>query len=248
MKKEPSYLFLCGCARSGTTALWELLVSEKSVLIGLERYIHQVDKSYNLKPDLYDKDRFFKHHKSDNHFPDLDSNGKAGNFYRDAMSHWEDAQYKGDKLPKLYLHLEQHFNLFPQSKLIFIFRNIFDVAASFENRLANKQNNWKRGFRKAVEEWNTSLNAIMPYLKDGRVLILNYEELFYGNYDVNRLQEFLSIDLNGLKQKLNKMQAKHKAGRGKQKLQVLKPLQVHYISNNANFEAYKKLSEPVIVN
>ncbi|NEP86465.1 MAG: sulfotransferase [Okeania sp. SIO2C2] len=55
------YLFVCGCARSGTTAITKLLNAHPLIAIGVERYKHYAkqDLIHKLSPALFKLSVFF---------------------------------------------------------------------------------------------------------------------------------------------------------------------------------------------
>ena len=69
----PGFAFVLGAARSGTTAMADLLNAHGRVCIGIERYKHLFDRTKRLDPALYEEERFFAFDASDtNILPDVE--------------------------------------------------------------------------------------------------------------------------------------------------------------------------------
>lgn len=89
----------------------------------------------------------------------------------------------------------------PDTRFIFISRNIWDVASSFKRRALNDADpTWgsQRGVSDAIAEWNAAhqltLSASLAY--PGRVHVVNYE-LFLGEAKgLAELFQFLELDLS----------------------------------------------------
>lgn len=160
MKGLESLLFLCGCPRSGTTAFWRLLVGDSRIRMGVERYGNRFYTREFLNPEMFEKDRFFSLQEGDTFYPDL---VEFNPYYERAKSGYEDATYFGDKIPKLYEYFDRMKETFPGCKLVFIFRNIFDVAASYKARQLDENDNWSMGVSDAISDWNNAFACAAAY-------------------------------------------------------------------------------------
>ena len=240
---EKNFLFLCGCARSGTTALWRLIAAHPKIAMGMERFIERCNPDdFTLVPDLFEKDRFYTLTEGDTHKKSL-TQGGAGEYYGALNERYNDCVLFGDKAPRLFKHYDDLFKNFPNIKIIFIYRNIFDVAQSFEVRKAKPDDSWDRGHKAAVSEWNQSLNQTLKWLekKPANILPVEYEALFFGDYPVDNISDFLEIELDPLMKK--KLQGdRHYAKRlDKERTDGLSSKQKQYIMHNARFGLFKKL-------
>ncbi|MEM1144295.1 MAG: sulfotransferase [Pseudomonadota bacterium] len=193
------YLFACGCPRSGTTALWRVLASHPAVVMGNERFILKSSAdNYELRPELYEFDRFFEYREGDTHFPDL-TGARRGEQYRKLREKTDTARYRGDKIPFLYRHYDQFFNDFSSARVVFIFRNIFDVASSYKARFDDVGDSWSAKVEDAIADWNHSLNASLRIFeaRQNSILFIEYESLFFDTDDINqkknRILEFLGL-------------------------------------------------------
>jgi len=186
------HLFICGTPRSGTTALWRLIASDERIIIGVERYGNLFFKS-PLTPDLFTSERFCTIMKGDTFYQDLVA---FNPYYQNVAERFANASYVGDKIPMLYNYLDRLFANIPDAKVIFLLRNIIDVAASYEARANNVDDlSWKREKRtaSAISDWRASLSVLKRYIDDERVLPLVYEDFFVNNDKLQMLYNFLGI-------------------------------------------------------
>lgn len=237
-------LFVCGCPRSGTTALWRLLTRHPKIGMGVERYINKVDGHFiELTADLFEKERFFSLQEGDTHFPDLTSGG-AGKYYADLESRFEACEWLGDKMPILYKNYHGLFYRFPNAHVVFILRDVYEVATSFEMRLRAPKDNWDHDYKDAVKKWNESLKKTLAYKKKGaRIFCIDYDELYYNDYDLEKL--FHSLELDCFKQlwtfyKNEKIFAQRLIDKRKE---ILTEDQKKYILEHADFNTYKELNK-----
>lgn len=154
MDKKRKHLFLCGCARSGTTALARLVNMHPNINVCVEKYQFEFKRDEGtFLPNLYD---------------DIASLGKAG-----------ENIYIGDKVPGFYKNYSKLFDTFPDSKVFFIYRNVIDVAQSYKKRKEDKTDAWDKGVRRAVAEWNESLVNTLEFIEKGHNIVpLVYERVF----------------------------------------------------------------------
>lgn len=231
-----SFLFVCGCPRSGTTALWRLLVGDSRIRLGVERYGNRFYAREFLTPDLFEKDRFFTPQQGDTFYSDLTG---FNPYYTKAQEGFEDAAYVGDKIPKLYGYLDQLQSNFPGCKTIFIFRNIFDVAASYKARMLDENDNWQLNVSNAVADWNASLKAAQAY--GGDLALVDYEKLLMEQQGLDKLYAFLDLDITpevrATFKNLLTRSGTLEAGRAR----ALTALEVKEICETADFETYRQL-------
>jgi hypothetical protein len=173
---DRSYAFLCGCGRSGTTALVELVNRHPDVAIGYERFADRAIKG-TLTPDLFTPERFADFQKGDTF-----RSSYAGDPIREQVVHkFHSARVVGDKVPTLFRNLDQ-LDAFDDPKVVFIVREPFAVAQSFVARARNPEDKgwaFEHDHRAAVIEFNEALQAIQAYVASGKpALVLDYSALF----------------------------------------------------------------------
>lgn len=229
------FLFICGVARSGTTAVTELLNRHPEIAIGVERF-KGVPPS-ELSPDLFSHDRFFD-------FRETDTNIKLPRHYEKLAAKFDSAKIIGDKVPRYYVRYNVLMERFPGSQVIYMLRDIDGVALSWDARSANKEDHWpeSNNYEKAVEEWNKgialTIDAKAKYGK--RIIIVAYEDLFFGDIAVlQRLMRRIDLPLAPQERKFfEKRQAEFKPN-----ARSIKPEQRKFIDRTADREGYLKLRE-----
>ena len=241
---QRKYLFICGCARSGTSALWRLMTAHSKLAIGLERYIGRCNqKDFSMSPKHFVKDRFYTLKVGDTHFPSIEE-GKGSEYYSEIKNRYEESIFFGDKTPKLFRYYEQLFKVFPNTKILFIYRNIFDVAQSF-NLKKEKTGPWKRDYKTAVKDWNISLRETNQWLqkRENQILPICYEDLFFGKYFLENIFDFLEVECEELVQYRFKELREEASEIERVRTDKLSSLEKKYIMQNARFNMYKKLIE-----
>jgi hypothetical protein len=188
-----NYLFICGTARSGTTAMWRLVTADERLVIGLERYSKH-SSHHVLTTDLFTPERFLELRAGDTFYPNL---CEFDPYYEKVGALLAHAEYVGDKIPKLFNFLDTLFANIPTAKVIFMLRNIIDVATSFESRANSIQDkSWPetRKTQAAIKEWRNSLLMLKKYHNDDRVFPVIYEEFFAANSSIEPLYQFLGLE------------------------------------------------------
>lgn len=178
-------LFVCGTARSGTTALTYLLNTHPRVVVGVERYRRLLTRFGKGDPDeigepirrLFDRERLLFDHRPEDTRPFPPTEVTA------AAAKYDQCLYVGDKVPALFRCLDVLGTACPEARFIYIVRDPVPVAASWQRRADNDADNWPstRGYRDAVAMWNESVRcalAAIDTLGEDRVACVRYETLF----------------------------------------------------------------------
>lgn len=237
-----SFFFICGCARSGTTALWRLISAHPEIAVGVERYIGLLQPGYALSKDLFDEERFFNLQPKDTHFKNL-TEGRAGKYYEELKNRYRQCQLFGDKIPPLYNYYKETQDAFGDVKILFIFRNIFDVAQSFNER-AKGGINWlaSKDYTAAVSHWNKSLMETLNYIKaGGNVLCLEYEKLFWGGLNQGVIEKYLGLNESVEFAEQLKLLVNEATELDKKRESLLNTPQKQYIMHHAHFRVYKQI-------
>lgn len=191
MTKE--YLFVCGSPRSGTTAMWNFLTSDSRIKMGVERYGNMFF-SEPLKAELFEKERFFSIKKGDTFYDDLN---KFSEYYESIEDDYENGVLYGDKIPLLYNYLPRLKESLPDAKVVIMLRNIIDVAASYEARANNaNDDSWNREkrTRSAIEDWRASLKIIQDHFNDPNIIPVIYEDFYSNIEEARNLYELLGLE------------------------------------------------------
>ena len=243
--QDRPHLFVCGCPRSGTTALTRLLSMHDDIALGIERYGHLVGpENFKLSPKHFLKERFFRVKRGDTFYSSL-KDVAGGNYYDELAGKYDACRWVGDKRPDLYLAYPQLRRAFPGATVIFIFRNIFDVAQSYKVRAQNTEDDWPlaKGVLSAINDWNDSLVLTLEAAKSMRVFCVEYEGLFSGD-DVDVSPIFNALDIadaqkpqnffnNRLKLRAQQLETERGA--------ILTSEEKRDIALNADFSSYRAL-------
>ena len=127
-------------------------------------------------------------------------------------------------------------------RFLFIFRNVFDVAQSFNARTEGGKWDKNRDYTAAVAEWNMSLVQTLKFIRDGgNVLCLEYEELFWGGVKSELIENFLGLPTSDSYNNQLDLVVKKSAQLDQKREGGLTTPQKQYIMHNANFKAYKEI-------
>lgn len=192
MTDDRTFAFIYGCSRSGTTALAQLANLHPDVCIGYERFA-LIARDEKLSPGLYAPARFRDFREGDSHH-----RGYDGDALREPLlKKIETARVVGDKLPQLSGKLAQ-LRAFPNPKLIFILREPFGVAESFDRRARAKIDKWPedRDYRASITEFNAAMRTMKDAVEGEAFdhIILNYRDVFESDTEHARLFAFLGVD------------------------------------------------------
>lgn len=170
---------MCGPARSGTTALGRCLNFHPRIVLGRERYKYRLlapeQEGFDYR-GLFTKERFFR-------FVPEDSNqGLGAHFYSIAESKYDNVEYVGDKIPRLYRSIPFLLRTFSPCRVIYIAREPVSVAASWQRRADDPGDSWPSisGYERATDEWNHALAIVDEFKRRAgeQVMVVRYSDLF----------------------------------------------------------------------
>lgn len=180
------YLFISGAARSGTTALGQLLNLSPEILLLVERY----SGFYGYSKPLFDRTRLLlmeghPHEKRN----------------RELLERYEQVKFIGDKRPNFAFSIRATLDRFrpEELRIVHIIRNPLEVGLSFERRAANKRDKWPgdRGFQAAVDEINWNNREILETLQRDQwaksIRIVEYGEFWSDALHAHALFEWLGL-------------------------------------------------------
>lgn len=232
-------LFICGCPRSGTSALRNVFNADPRFAIGMERYYSRGSNQFSLQRKHFEKSRFYDLQNGDTFWSSLDN-------CTSSEASFDDALYRGDKIPLLYKHLQSLFSQMPDSTVLFIVRDIYEVAASYNVRAQDEDDDlWARNqnYKVAVDDWNDSLVHLYQSCQERNenVIPVFFDDFFSNDAALGLLMEKLDlaneyIDFSPFVKKYLDIKSKKKDTR-------LSDEEKTFISNNANFKLLSWLKE-----
>jgi hypothetical protein len=184
-------IFIGGCARSGTSALCEVMNAHRSVCIGIERYSN-LWKTGAVRPEHFEPDRFFELCETDTHY------GGAREFgLQTAPRRQANALVLGDKEPPLDKMYEHVWRTFPAARVLYIVRDPRRVALSYQRRADDPSDPFSKGWRVAVADWNRSARATIAALAAGRpITVVSYDRVLASRASIRRLYAAFGLDFN----------------------------------------------------
>jgi hypothetical protein len=196
------FLFVGGISRSGTSTMAELLRAHPAIAMGRERYARLFREGDAFVPALFEKERFCLQHRSD------DSHHlKPQDYYRELYPRFDQCVYVGDKLPRLYKRYRYVLATFAGCRIIYMARNVVEVAQSYQGRALKTRMElasgaavgvsrlWspERDWRKAVDEWNDSIEQTLALGRLPQLFVANYDLLYNDERLLHRLLDFLEL-------------------------------------------------------
>lgn len=183
MPTEKTYLIVSGVARSGTTAMGELLNAHPAICLGIERFKFQYLRQNNYSNSLFERDRFFDFREEDTN---LDPTKRPAwqPVYDRIAEKWDDARIIGDKVPDMLPILGTFIAENPGYRYICILRNLKDVGLSWQARADKPRDAWPagKGFVAACESWLEQYQILSGMMRDKamqqKVLLLDYDSMY----------------------------------------------------------------------
>ena len=195
MTDDRRFLFLCGTARSGTTALTHLLAAHPRIVLGMERYARLVrPDDFRLTPRHFAKQRFLEVAPGDTFYSDFNT---VHWFDTEIATKIDQCAYIGDKKPELYLAYDALYRAFPSATVLMIFRDPVAVACSYQAR-RDKGVQWPawRDYRAAIQDWNNAARATLEAITCGHAVhALRYEDLFQQTKLPRAVFDTLGLDI-----------------------------------------------------
>lgn len=199
MVAHKKHLLVTGVARSGTTALAELLNTHEALCVGIERFKFQFLLHQNHSAALFERARFFDFQPEDTNLnPEAKPHWRG--IYDSIAQKWDAAEVIGDKVPDMTAELPAFIAANPDFKYIYILRNLKDVGLSWQARANRTRDSWpsKKGFAAACESWSEQmqqLHALMQTKEMNRkVLLLDYDHMYdEGSIIPDVILQFLGL-------------------------------------------------------
>ncbi len=234
-------LFVGGPQRSGTTALVHYLNRHSEVLLCMERY-KWVPPRY-IRPELFTFERILDYRRSP-HREDREETNTPWDYHAKLLSGKDPERLKwiGNKNPAYVRNLDRLSENNPGASFILTYRQLEEVAESFEARSKSPEEPWLLGgFETGVDLWNTAMRSTRDFVESAanlNVLILSYHNFFRGDQEaeVSLLSRFLDIEIEcGVRYAWREMSKGFETGRRSK--EPLSEEQRAYIEENKDVEA-----------
>lgn len=200
MTSSHDYLFVCGTPRSGTTAVARTLNYHPDIVLGVERFkLRYADDAYDgaRLRNLFTKDRFFAFSTEDTN---VSADMAFARRYELSKAKYDSAIYVGDKSPRLYERLQFLRRTFLACRVVFVLRDPFHVARSWQMRATDPNDLWYRvnDYRAAVDEWNTGISHVARSLDMFRddLIVVAYDEFFLKSPEATIAEVFSLLHLD----------------------------------------------------
>ena len=242
---DRTYLFITGTSRAGTTAMADLMRSHEQIAMGRERYNSRYLADRHFPPELFEKERFCVGFD-----PEDSHHNRMQPYYAELLPRFDSCLVVGDKIPSLsgdYTVLLEHFKL---PKVVYMARDIFEVASSFEVKRqahlddpANRKWNERRDYRAAVKEWNRALENTLEYRDDVDLFVAPYVELFQHDAFLTSLCAFAGVPVSdSMREHYAKGCRKRKRLERKRELALTDEMRA-YIEEHARFDLFDQVME-----
>ncbi|MEZ5825624.1 MAG: sulfotransferase [Geminicoccaceae bacterium] len=238
------FLFVAGIARSGTTALTDLLNAHPGMLIGQERYFNLVSPGRigEIGPHLFEAERYFDPVPDETHNFRWREDERHVAFLQEKVRRVE---IMGDKVPNYFWHAERLFAALPRSRMLLVTRHPLRVADSWKRRKVDPEDTvWSAGVRTALAQWNAGHEEMVKLVRryGPQMGVVVYEDLFSGApHPFNRLLSWL--DAGAITQHTLDFHARQTAGWEEREGRdlILDEEETEMVVNGAKFELRDEL-------
>jgi len=189
-QSQTGYLFVAGCPRSGTTALWRLLIAHPQICLGDERYSELYWRP-EFGPGLFAADRFWDLRPGDTFYDDLDRPE-----YEEMRSRYAKARYVGDKIPFLTHVFPALTDRFGRGlRVVTIERDLDSVLASYRRRSKAPDDLTWAGWddATAVAHWLSARKAAHDVADNPSFLTVQYDALLGRGQGLHEILDFLEL-------------------------------------------------------
>ncbi|NOR87728.1 MAG: hypothetical protein GQ527_08980 [Bacteroidales bacterium] len=240
MLQNKKYLFVGGCPRSGTTRISFIIGAHPEIILGIERYnniLHK--KQFSLTQEHFSNSRFMKVERNDTFYQDF------LNFKRHLHipSKWDHAKYIGVKYPIIDEIIDELNHSIGQITVLYIYRDVFDVAESW-NRRAEIGNNWPKTkrYKDAVIKWNESLSSIKDFiLKGENIICINFNDLLFSEKPIDEIFNKLGLEISD-EVEMELQYARSISNGKKEKKGKLSDTEYQYINSHAKHKLFDEFN------
>jgi hypothetical protein len=177
-------LFVSGVPRSGTTLFAQILNSSNEVFIGIERYLKKVNE---LSYDLFSRERLLVIEQDDTTYRTYNYSDYSGIDVEGKLSEvqWNNLKVIGDKIPTLFYNcfepLRRIADLGIAIQIVFMLRDPFDIASSYQVRYLDEDDSWNHDGRSSIETCNLAFRDVRTCMlfqhPNLRIKVVHYDDV-----------------------------------------------------------------------
>jgi len=195
-------LFVCGCARSGTTAFGDYLNQYEEVLLCQERY---KGRQKQVAWEDFSFQRIMDFRPQETKRPPFGQTREAfAERHAKLLAAKDPAKLRwlGDKGPYYVRSMDRLAGRNPGARFMVLYRPLEEVAESWDARAKDPDDPWRgeRGVEMSVEVWNAAMQGTREFMESSpapRVLIIGYHDFFYRNEAVApQISRFLGLEFD----------------------------------------------------
>jgi chondroitin 4-sulfotransferase 11 len=199
--RQPRALFVCGCDRSGTTALANYLNRHPKILVCQES--SETTQQEEITLDLSTFERMLDPLPQEPGDSALHNDGnRLIKPPAELLANRDPSrlQWIGATNSDYLMRMESVAGNNPGARFIVVYRPIEEVAESWEPEEAYERQNSNAGFGRAVKTWNRGLQGTRRFIRDSlvpRVLLISYHDFLYRTETVEPLiSRFLELEFD----------------------------------------------------
>jgi hypothetical protein len=199
--RKPRPLFVCGCDRSGTTALADYLNRHPKILVCQDSIESEQQGEITLDPSTFERmvDPLPKEPGDAAPHNDGDRLIKPRAEFL-ANRDPSELQWIGTSNSDYLMRMESLAGNNPGARFIVMYRPIEEIAGSWEQEDADDHQDSNGGFGRAVKTWNRGLQGTRRFIRESlipRVLLINYHDFLNRTETVAPLiSRFLELELD----------------------------------------------------
>lgn len=188
---KPSYLFVSGCPRSGTTVMATLLNWSDSVFVAQERFAPLTRfHPEAFKPSLYTAARMLDFRPGECGYGAFQDKREYASRSANPKDFTALDSYPviGDKITHLFRRFDMFGNAHWQDldvSVVHMIRNVLDVAASYQTRKEDAQDAWDWDGEHALADWTESVDRVHAYHQSAdrtaKLILVDYDWWFGGD-------------------------------------------------------------------
>jgi hypothetical protein len=170
--------------------MWRALSAHPLIVIGHEWF---AGRQADLDPSMFMEERFFSPVIGVDCGYDIHTHEDTSDYVPLARARYDGAFYIGDKIPLLYKHLDSFATTFRAAVVVWMMRDVFEVAASYKRRHEGRDPLWEGGsVAEAVADFNAALAALREPPNGITIIVAHYDRMFSENAGATSL--LLNLD------------------------------------------------------